>query len=165
VLSECQKRFRYKDEIFTMILDSVAQGYRYSNLHPMFARAWEILARGGLKSLSAGRYPIEETDSYYLLVEETGKGENAALLESHRRFIDIHATLQGEDTIGWRPVASCTQIAQPYDSAKDAVLYRDKPLTWSKVIPGLMAIYFPDDAHAPLAGTGQLWKAIFKIAC
>jgi YhcH/YjgK/YiaL family protein len=148
-----------------MILDSLSQGNRYSGLHPIFPRIWEILADSGLSSRPTDRYPIDETDSYYLLVEETGKGEQAALLESHRRFIDIHVTLRGEDMIGWRPVAACRLISQPYDTAKDATLYRDRPLTWSKVMPGLMAIFFPDDAHAPLAGTGELRKAIFKIAC
>ena len=154
-----------KEAISPMILDSLSQANRYSGLHAIFPRVWEILTSKGLSSRPAGRYPIDGTDSYYLLVEETGKGEDAALLESHHRFIDIHVTLRGEDSIGWRPVADSSLISQPYDTAKDATLYLDRPLTWSKVTPGMMAIFFPDDAHAPLAGTGELRKAIVKIAC
>jgi beta-galactosidase beta subunit len=44
------------------------------------------------------------------------------------------------------------------------MFFRDRPDSWLSLPAGRLAIFFPDDAHAPLAGRGTLKKAIVKIA-
>jgi len=44
------------------------------------------------------------------------------------------------------------------------VLFADQPSTFVSVPPGSFTIFFPHDAHAPLAGPGRLKKAVVKVA-
>jgi YhcH/YjgK/YiaL family protein len=55
-------------------------------------------------------------------------------------------------------------IAEPYDPQKDIAFFADRPDTWIHVPAGRFAIFFPEDAHAPLGGLGLLKKAVVKIA-
>ena len=54
--------------------------------------------------------------------------------------------------------------AAAFDAAKDVGFFGDRPESWLSLPAGHFAIFFPDDAHAPLAGRGTLKKAIMKIA-
>ncbi len=44
------------------------------------------------------------------------------------------------------------------------MFFADRPETWFAVKPGSFAIFYPQDAHAPLAGTGETRKAVMKVA-
>ena len=54
--------------------------------------------------------------------------------------------------------------AVAFDAARDVTFFSDRPDSWLSLPAGHFAIFFPDDAHAPLAGRGTLKKAIVKIA-
>ena len=81
-----------------------------------------------------------------------------------RRCIDIQLTIDGYDEIGWKSLGDCAQPAGAFDAAKDIVFFSDRPESWVSLPAGHFAIFFPDDAHAPLAGRGTVKKAIMKIA-
>ena len=68
------------------------------------------------------------------------------------------------EEFGWRPAAACSQTTEKYDAAKDIVFFGDKPEIWFAVPPGHFAVFFPSDAHAPLAGKGAIRKAVVKVA-
>jgi YhcH/YjgK/YiaL family protein len=93
-----------------------------------------------------------------------GRGRAGVQLESHRRHIDIQVTLAGHEEIGWKSVSACHAPIGAFDEQRDIQFYQDAPSTWLAVPQGYFAIFFPQDAHAPLAGNGLLKKAIFKIA-
>jgi YhcH/YjgK/YiaL family protein len=101
---------------------------------------------------------------YLSIDHQEGRGRRRARLESHRRYIDIQVTIAGHEEIGWKPVSECHAQTAAFDEQRDIQFYEDVPATWLAVPPGYFAIFFPEDAHAPLAGTGLLKKAIFKIA-
>ena len=94
-----------------------------------------------------------------------GRGREGARLEAHRRYIDIQFTINGHEEIGWKPLgdwSAATAVA--FDAARDVTFFSDRPDSWLSLPAGHFAIFFPDDAHAPLAGRGSLKKAIVKIA-
>jgi biofilm protein TabA len=93
-----------------------------------------------------------------------GRGRDGARLEVHRKYLDIQLTIDGAEEIGWAPLSSCRQPADSFDEAKDIGFFDSRPDTWLSVPPGRFAIFFPTDAHAPLAGRGLLKKAIVKVA-
>ena len=93
-----------------------------------------------------------------------GRGAEQALLEFHRRYIDIQFVVAGIDLIGWLPTPSCQRVSTPYDEAKDVGFFYDRPATWLSVAAGQFALFFPEDAHAPLAGQGAVHKAVVKVA-
>jgi biofilm protein TabA len=147
-----------------MILDTLAQYDRYLKLHPAFRRAFEFLGRPDLELLAPGRHPIDGDLLYVSIDHADGRGREGAKLESHRRYIDIQFTIDGEEEIGWLSLSECTTPRGPFDDGKDIRFYEDRPRTWVLVPRGQFAIFFPADAHAPLAGRGRLKKAIVKVA-
>jgi biofilm protein TabA len=147
-----------------MILDTLSQCDRYISLHPAFLRAFEFLRRPDLGLLEPGRHTIEADSLYVSIDQKEGRGHDGARLEAPRRYIDIQLTIAGAEEIGWLPLESCGTPLGAFDEVKDIVFYEDRPRTWVPVPPGRFAIFFPGDAHAPLAGQGLLKKAIAKIA-
>jgi YhcH/YjgK/YiaL family protein len=147
-----------------MIVDTIDQCVRYRGLHPGFAAAFDFAMSGDLATLAAGRRLIDGDRLYVSIDHTAGRGRAGARLESHRRYIDIQLTLDGDEEIGWRPLSQCRAAAGPHDEQRDIRFYDDQPDSWVAVPRGRFAIFFPGDAHAPLGGTGLLKKAIFKIA-
>ena len=147
-----------------MILDHLDNAERYAALHPGFPAALEFLKRKDLADLSAGRHPLDGECLYALVVQEDGRGRNKAKLETHRRYIDIQLTVTGEDDIGWKPTARCSSYDQEYDDEKDVAFFSDEPEVWVTTSPGRFGIFFPEDAHAPLGGTGLIHKIVVKAA-
>ncbi|HMK37746.1 MAG TPA: YhcH/YjgK/YiaL family protein [Bacteroidota bacterium] len=146
-----------------MIIDRLEESGRYRGVHPLFERAFRALGRPDLSTLGAGTHPIEGERLSLIIAAGEGAGTERAVLEAHRRYIDIQFVIEGTDVIGWRPLRECARVAQPYDAQKDVELYADRPLSWSTVGGSLFAVYFPGDAHAPLGGTGALRRAIIKV--
>ncbi len=146
-----------------MILDSLAGCSRYSSVHPRLARAFEFLTTTDLASLPAGRHPIEGDEIYVSVDYVDGRGRDGARLEAHRAYIDIQVTIEGAEEIGWRPLADCRQPAGDFSEGRDIGFYDDPPVAWFPMPFGQFAVFFPDDAHAPLGASGPVKKAIVKV--
>jgi len=146
-----------------MILDRLENAARYFGLHPSFPAAFAFLQETDLASLPLGRRELDG-DRLCANVEcVEGRGREGARLEAHRRYIDIHLSLEAPDLIGWRGLASCTTVEQAYDETKDCELFGDEPEAWIALSPGTFAVFFPEDAHAPLAAEGPLCKVVVKV--
>lgn len=85
------------------------------------------------------------------------------VLEVHRRYLDVHILLEGEETIGWSPLAELKEEKQAYDAEADCALYTDRPSTYVTLRPGQWLIAWPEDAHAPVIGQGKIRKLIAKV--
>ena len=145
-----------------MILDHVSNAERYASLHPGFTPAAAYLRDTNLHTLSAGRHAIDGDRLFAMIVRGAGKGREGAPLETHRQYIDIQFTVKGAEVIGWRHAGSC-RLGKGFDPAKDIEFYDDQPDLWVAVPPGTLAIFFPHDAHAPMAGDGDVVKAVIKV--
>lgn len=146
-----------------MILDLLGRSDRYSPLHPLFDQAFAWLRSADLASLPAGKVPIDGDRLFVLIDEPSGRGRDAARLEAHRRYLDIQLTVSGTEHIGWRPFEDCAVEDGPFAADRDIGFFRDRPDTWLVVPAGHFAIFYPEDAHAPLAGTGTVKKAVVKV--
>jgi len=147
-----------------MILDVAANEERLKRVHPGFGPALEYLRRTNLGQLPAGRQEIDGSRLYAMVIRAEGKGQNAAKLEAHRRYIDIQYSITAADVIGWKPLATCREPEQAFDEKSDGQLFRDAPDSWVTVPPGSFAIFFPEDAHAPAAASGPIDKIVVKVA-
>ena len=144
-----------------MITDLTAHGARYARIHPAFGGAFAFL-----NSTEPARLPVGSHDKggfTAVVVESDGKSIQDAHLEYHQRNIDIHVTLDGHDSIGWCPKPLCAIPAVNFDTENDIGFVKDQPQLWIPVPPGRFAIFFPEDAHAPLAGEGPIRKIVLKI--
>lgn len=147
-----------------MILEHIENWKRYSVMHSGFEAAFSFLRRKEIADLSAGRHPIDGDRLYALVVKEDGRGKDKARLEAHRLYIDIQFTLKGQDEIGWKPVFQAKPDDQGYNPDKDIVFFTDKPDAWVLVPHDTFAVFFPEDAHAPLGGAGAIHKLVVKVA-
>jgi biofilm protein TabA len=145
-----------------MILDKLERSSLYEPMHPLFATAFEFLRRPDLASMPVGKHEIIDGSVYVLIGKDDSRGPSSPL-ESHRKFIDIQFVIAGDEKIGWRPTDGLSPTAE-YETDRDIQFFRDEPATWFSIKPGEFAIFMPTDAHAPLAGTGAIHKAVVKVA-
>jgi YhcH/YjgK/YiaL family protein len=93
-----------------------------------------------------------------------GRSRTDAKLEAHRKYIDIQYVIAGTDEMGFKPTADCKEIDTEYDVNNDIEFFEDQPDSWTPVPAGSFVIFFPQDAHAPLVSSGEIHKAVLKIA-
>lgn len=147
-----------------MILDIIENAPRYSVLHEGFPKAIAFLLHPGLKELAVGKYAIDGERVYAMVSQDIGLKKEEALLETHKKYIDIQLILEGTDDIGWKPKSLCKQPSGEYDHKSDLQFFTDKPNTWLSIGSGQFAIFFPEDAHMPLISSAQIHKVVVKIA-
>jgi YhcH/YjgK/YiaL family protein len=147
-----------------MILSAFSQSDRYAALHPLFQRAFDYIRDTDLYALAPGRYPIVGDDLFAIVEQVPAKTKEMARLEAHRRYIDIQLVLEGDETMGWKPLPDCFNPVSEHSEEKDIRFFLDAPASWVPVPPDHFCIFFPEDAHAPLVGSGTVRKVIFKVA-
>jgi YhcH/YjgK/YiaL family protein len=146
-----------------MIVATLEHLDRYVPLHPRFASAAAFIRNTDLAALAPGRHVIDGEELYVSVDHKDGRGHDGAKFEAHRKYIDIQVTLSGDEEIGWAPLERCEAPEAPFSTERDIMFFRDPPDVWVKVPPGSFAIFFPEDAHAPLGGRGALRKVIVKV--
>ena len=146
-----------------MILDTLANADCYAAVHPLFKQAFDYLRTTDWGNLAEGKHVIDGEKLFVMMQKGTGRGKEGAKLEVHRRYIDIQYTIADADEIGWKGLADCKVVEMEYTPAGEAALYTDRPETWLHVPAGHFAIFFPEDAHAPLGTEGTFTKAVMKV--
>lgn len=130
----------------------------------MLATAIAWLQEHAGDSFIKGEHTIGPDDRIIVRCEEPAlMPREKAVLEVHRRYIDIHVPLKSVESIGWTPLASLKHPYGAFDEAKDAGFYGDSAHSILHVRPGQAAIFFPEDAHAPNIGLGNHRKLCIKI--
>jgi biofilm protein TabA len=112
------------------------------------ARTIRALAPGQIERINlAGP---DGRDAHALLQHPNTRARADQLAESHREYADVQAVIDGDEILEVMPLAEL-ETTQPYSAEKDVELYK-MPAEGSKLIlrPGLAAVLFPEDAHAPL---------------
>jgi beta-galactosidase beta subunit len=74
----------------------------------------------------------------------------------------------GAEAMVWAPRASL-RLTQPYDVERDAALGHApaQDLSWLRLRPGLVAVFFGDDAHAgrlAIDAPAAVTKVVVKVA-
>ena len=146
-----------------MIIDNIKNAHLYYNSHKRFEKAFEFLNSLDLNSCTEGTIEVDGDNIKSIVSNNILKKKEDAPLEAHRKYIDIHVPLSQPETMGWKSILTSSKNINNYDSEKDFELFNDSPTTYVTVMPGEFAIFFSEDAHAPLIGTGELKKLIFKI--
>ena len=145
-----------------MIIDTLENLGKYVALNPLFADVVAFLAQNDLDKLDEGKHLIKDKDLFVNIQAAKGRAREAATLETHRDMIDIQIPLDGEETFGYTPL--CDLPSFEYNAEKDITKYGDTlAQTYVTCRPGQMAIFFPQDGHAPCIAERDIKKAIFKV--
>lgn len=147
-----------------MIIDRLENLSNYVSLNPLFADVVEFLKDHDLQTMEVGKYPIKDKDLFLNLTIAKGRAKEVAVLETHIEMIDIQIPLSCEESFGFTPLSDLPKLA--YNAEKDVTLYGDlSAQTYLTLKPGQMAIFFPQDGHAPcISDHAEIKKAIFKVA-
>lgn len=146
-----------------MIIDELQCAENYLSLHPAFTRAFEFLRRSDLDQLEARVHEIDSAELYASVQRTNGRQRSEAELEAHRRYVDIQFLIDGEEEIGWRPRGECREVSHAYDEEQDITFWSDAPSFYVSLRPGMFAVFFPGDAHAPLISRGNIHKCVVKV--
>jgi len=147
-----------------MIHDTLNNIDHYAGLHPLFPRAITFMREHDLHTLEPGKHQIIENELFAIVEHVSAKVREAARLECHRRYIDIQLVLEGRDEMGWKALKDCHAPTADFNTEKDIQFFKDSIDTWAATHANEFCIFFPQDAHAPLVGSGKIRKIIFKIA-
>ena len=147
-----------------MILDTIDNFGKYLSLNPNFAKALEFLQNSNLAELPLGRNEVYGDLVYANVVEVKVKSKEEAPIEIHRKYIDVHVPLSGDEVIGYTPLNELPYA--DFVEEDDAALYPASLLArdYFNVKIGEFAIFFPQDGHAPAITDKPLKKIIIKVA-
>lgn len=144
-----------------MILTTLEGAERYYAINPLFKKGIDyVLAH---RDAEVGRYEIQGEDCFVMFVEAQKRPIADAKLEVHDRYIDVQVVLQGVEGFGWKPRVECLAPQGAFNTEKDILLFDDAYDRVVEASVGELAIFFPEDGHAPLVGGGSVRKAIIKV--
>ncbi len=146
-----------------MIVAHIQDSIQYYALHPALKILFEYISSHNLLELPNGRIEIDGDKLFINNDTPSLLKADEQVLEVHRRYIDVHLPLDGKEIIGWKATRDCCKMRDMYDEEKDRMFYTDHPTAYVELNPGEFCICFPEDAHAPIIGTGSIHKAVAKI--
>ena len=146
-----------------MIIDTLDNFGKYLALNPLFAEVEKFISENNLSAMETGKYPIKDKDLFVNIAIAKGKAPDEAVLETHVKMIDIQIPLDGPETYGYTPLCRLPEVE--YNAEKDITKYPDLMAeSFIDCQPGMFAIFFPQDGHAPcISMAPEIKKAIFKV--
>ncbi len=145
-----------------MIIDKFENLEKYVSLNPLFAQAFEFLKTTDLLAHELGSVVLKEGQLKVNFVASRPKGKEEAKIETHDKFIDIQIPLDGGELMGYSPRADLPEEA--YNAEKDITFYKGLASDYFQLKPGMFAILFPQDGHAPAITPTEIRKVIVKVA-
>lgn len=165
-----------RDEVFAMnssgckdprLVTGELKAWKSESKLRRFEAAFRFLERADLKDLPVGRQEIDGDALYALVMKLTTRSVETAQFEDHRKYIDVHYMIAGQDTAGFAPAEELSAVG-PYQEQTDLQMF-SVPGSYTKleVLPGQYAIFFPGGGHMPnchLDKPRSLHKVVVKIA-
>lgn len=149
-----------------MIFDTPQNASRYFPANSPFQRGIAFIEKALAEGVADGRHDLDG-DACYAVVQRYETAPSAGKRpETHRRYADIQAVIEGEEIIEWLPAAGLV-IDTPYVEDNDIAFYRDVPGATPLVMrPGFFAVFYPGDAHKPgcvSASPAAVRKIVVKV--
>ena len=146
-----------------MIIDKLENLEKYYVLNPLFKEVADFLRNNDMDALATGIHQIKGDDVFVNIQEAKGKKREEAVVEYHRKMVDIQIPFSGSETYGYIPVADLPEA--DFNEVNDvALLPGVASQSFVTCEPGMFVMFFPQDGHAPfITDAPVLHKAIFKI--
>lgn len=145
-----------------MIIDTLDNLEKYASLNPLFAKAIEFLKNTDLKAQPVGKVELDGKNLVVNFSVAKGKTKEQAQLETHKKFIDIQIPLSCTEVMGYTP--ACDLPEGEYNAEKDIIKFAIPSESYIAVNPGMFAIFFPQDGHAPcISDEENIQKVIVKV--
>ena len=146
-----------------MIIDKIENLEGYAAINPLLSQVVAFLSDHDLKDLDNGKHFIDGDRLFVNIQDAKGKTKEDAVIEYHKKMIDIQIPLNEAETYGYTPVIDLPEA--DFNEEKDiAKLPGVSAREYVTALPGEFVMFFPQDGHAPCIAEGTLHKAIFKVA-
>lgn len=115
-------------------------------------------------SVDEGYIEIEREEIFARVMRYDTRGPDEGILETHRRYVDVQATLIGAEGVDWFPRDSL-DVREPYDQERDVAFYHRPEIVPARVdvYPGMYVVLFPEDAHMAQQIVGDGVESIKKV--
>lgn len=144
-----------------MVVDKLENLEKYVSLNPLFAQAVEYLKSTDLDAQEIGKITLKEGELMVNFSQTRPKTKEEAKLETHNQFIDIQIPLSGVEVMGYTPRTDLPE--EEYNAEKDITFYKGLAKDYLTITPGMFAIFFPQDGHAPGVTSDGVKKVIVKV--
>lgn len=144
-----------------MVVDKLENLEKYVSLNPLFAQAVEFLKSTDLDAHEIGKITLKEGELMVNFSQTRPKTKEEAKLETHNQFIDIQIPLSGVEVMGYTPRTDLPE--EEYNAEKDITFYKGLAKDYLIITPGMFAIFFPQDGHAPGVTSDGVKKVIVKV--
>ena len=147
-----------------MIVDGINNSKLYLGINKDFEKVFNVL-KALNKETPEGKIVIDE-GNVWVNVQYFGDKEPSAdpKFEEHRKFIDIHYIVCGEEKFGYSNLDRLT-VVDPYDEKRD-VEFSKGEINTLVLKSGDFLVTYPDDAHIPnmvKLSNGIMVRAVAKI--
>ncbi|BEG98519.1 YhcH/YjgK/YiaL family protein [Bacteroides sedimenti] len=146
-----------------MIIDKIENLDKYASLNPLFPQAIEFLKSNNLIEMEVGKTELKGADLVINIQQTDPKNKEQAKLETHNKFIDIQMPLSGTEVMGYTAAKDCQPADAVYDCEKDITFFEGAAQSYIAVEPGMFAVFFPQDGHAPGISESGLKKVVVKV--
>ncbi len=146
-----------------MVIDTLENLDKYASLNPLFAQAIEFLKSNDLQAMEIGKTELQGKDLVVNIQQTAPKSKEQARLETHNLFIDIQIPLSGTEVMGYTPTNACLPADAVYNAEKDITFFEGAAESYIALHPGMFAIFFPQDGHAPGITPDGVKKVVVKI--
>ena len=146
-----------------MILDKLENADWYYDSVPGLKEFMKFYNDNDLEEMPACKIYLDGKDLFVNITTAKGKAPDEAVLETHVKMIDIQIPIDGPETYGYTPLCRLPELE--YNAEKDITKYPDMMAeSFIDCLPGMFAIFFPQDGHAPcISMAPEIKKAIFKV--
>lgn len=145
-----------------MILDKLSQAKAYRGIHPRLDAALDRLDEGFLSTVGPETQQLEGDALYVTRFTYDTLPLEETFFEAHRRYLDIHLMMKGEERVD---VASPRGLTL-FEQKGDFYAYRGQAEQSLVLRPGSFLVVFPEDAHRikiQVDGPKTVSKVVFKV--
>lgn len=149
-----------------MIFDTPQNASRYFPRNSLFRQGIAFIEKALAEGIVDGRHDLNGDACYAMVQRYETAPSSGKRPETHRRYADIQAVIEGEEVIEWLPAAGL-MVDTPYVEENDIAFYRDAAGATPLVMqPGFFAVFYPGDAHKPgcaSAAPAGVRKIVVKV--
>lgn len=131
-------------------------------------KAIKYLQETNFSILEKGKHSIQGEDMFAVITEYRTRPKSELNAESHKKYLDIHFVISGEEIIGVAPKSFENRSIREYSKNDDSTLYNEvKNEVDAPILTRNYAILFPEEIHRPgcdYKGRGNVKKAIVKVS-
>lgn len=146
-----------------MVVDTLENLEKYESLNPLFSIVVNFLKSTDIHSLEPGKIVLKEKELIVNISQITPKSKEEVKLETHNEFIDIQIPLSDTEVMGYTPAKDCVPDDALYDAEKDLTFFEGEAMDYISVKPGMFAVFFPQDGHAPGISKYGVKKIVVKV--